>query len=414
MKRLWQDLLKTPMALVFVAAVMFYGFPALGTVAEINKYAVVTAIGLDYTEDTVDKYEVSLLTFIPIAEQGFKENFKVISSKGKNLSEAMDYAGLHIGRQVGLSHVKTVVLNENLLAEDVSNEIDFLTRSRNMETSTKIIVTDAPAKEFLSVVQKLDSESSIKITELVNFNKNYIYASFESFFKGKYGPTGVSLVPFLRLKEAETGGLNSSGGSSSSQSSQNKGEGQKSDSQNSQKEIVNDGDTLVFKDGKPITMLTGRDMKKIKLVNGDFETGAISVYNISDGVFDDATLTFDILDKVVQQRVSFKNGIPVISIDMKLTLALTEVRNSKGMVQENVESLKVSEQIVKGVNEKYRKSVAEAINLMKEYQVDIVDFYTLLNNSNVKAFKKFIESIDDKDNYLSHIVYKVAVTPVFK
>jgi len=307
-----------------------------------------------------------------------------------------------------------VVLNEKLLAEDVSNEIDFLTRSRNMETSTKIIVTDAPAKEFLSVVQKLDSESSIKITELVNFNKNYIYAydaSFESFFKGKYGPTGVSLVPFLRLEDMEVGGLNASGEGATTQS---QGGENNSGGQKEQKEIVNDGDTLVFKKGKPVTMLTGRDMKKIKLVNGDFTTGAISIYNITDDIFDNATLTFDILDKVVQQRVSFKNGIPVISIDAKLTLTLTEVRNSNGMVQENVESLKVSEQIVKGVDEKYRGSVAEAINLMKEHQVDIVDFYTMLNNSNAKAFKKFLQSLDDKENYLSHIVYKVAVTPVFK
>ena len=42
---------KTPMLLVFVFITIFYGGMALGKDAEVDTYAVVTAIGLDKTED---------------------------------------------------------------------------------------------------------------------------------------------------------------------------------------------------------------------------------------------------------------------------------------------------------------------------------------------------------------------------
>ena len=120
MKEYLKNIYKTPMVFVFILTTIIYGFNALGMTAEINRYAIVSAIGIDSSDDEESKFEISLLTFIPIAEQTFTETYKVVSAKGKSLSEAMDYAGLHIGREVGLSHVKLIVLNEELVHEDIT------------------------------------------------------------------------------------------------------------------------------------------------------------------------------------------------------------------------------------------------------------------------------------------------------
>lgn len=150
MKQFVQTAFKTPMFFVFVFVLCLYGFSALGRPAEINTYAVVTSIGIDSTDDEENKYEISLLTFIPIAEQNFTETYKVVSAKGRSVSEAMDFAGLHIGRQVGLSHVKLVVIDKNLINDDISNYLDYLSRSKNMSASTRIIVSDSSAKDYIS------------------------------------------------------------------------------------------------------------------------------------------------------------------------------------------------------------------------------------------------------------------------
>lgn len=415
MKHFVVNLFKTPMFLVFALITLIYAMPALGKQAELSRYAVVTAIGIDSVdeENSENKFEVSLLTFIPIAEQTFTETYKVISSQGRSVSEAMDLAGLHIGREIGLSHVKSVIMNTELLKEDVSKFLDYLSRSKNMAASTKLMATDSKAKDFLNAVQKLDSESSIKISEVINFNSDYIYSSdssFETFFKGMFGPTKVSLVPFLSINDTEGGISVASGGEQSGGQESSNGGGQNSSTTSGQnEEIVNSGDTLIFKDGKVKTMLTGLDMKKINLIRGDYTTGSIEIKDYTDEIFDHAKLIFEIFGKSIQYKVKYENGIPIFYINTQMTLALSEVENEKGMVERNVEFFVIDQKCVNALENKIRRSIADALEIMRDNQTDIVDFYTFMNNSDKKAFNNFLDSLEDRDDYLNKIVFKIGV-----
>ena len=418
MKHFVVNLFKTPMFLIFAIITLIYALPALGKQAELSRYAVVTAIGIDNVEEEnlenpENKFEVSLLTFIPIAEQTFTETYKVISAQGRSISEAMDLAGLHIGREIGLSHVKSVIMNTDLLKDDVSKFLDYLPRSKNMAASTKLLATDSKAKDFLNAVQKLNSESSIKVSEVINFNTNYIYSSdssFETFFKGMFGPTKVSLVPFLTINDTEGGISVASGGEQSGGQESSNGGGQNSSTTSGQnEEIVNSGDTLIFKDGKLKTMLTGFDMKKINLVRGDYTTGSIEVKDYTDKIFDHANLIFEIFDKSVQYKVKYENGNPIFYINAQMTLALSEVENGDGMVEKNVEFFVVDQKCINALENKIRRSVADAIGIMRDNQTDIVDFYTFMHNSDKKAFNNFLDSLEDREDYLNRIVFKIGV-----
>ena len=188
------------MFIVFLFIVIFYGSASLGKDAESDTYAIVTAIGLDKSGS--DEIELSLLTFIPIVAQDFKEKYEVIKASGQSISEAMDYAGLYIGREVGLSHVKTIVLNESYFDEDASVEMDYLVRNKSLALSTSVICTDAKASDFLQAIKTLDSSSSIKVDTLIEFNNSYIFSkesTLESFYKGLYSPSKASYISFISL-----------------------------------------------------------------------------------------------------------------------------------------------------------------------------------------------------------------------
>ena len=408
MRDMLKTALKTPMFLVLLVILCVYGFSALGKPAEINTYAVVTSIGIDKIDEEDLNYEISLLTFIPIAEQSFTETYKVVSSKGRSVSEAMDFAGLHIGRQVGLSHVKLVVLNKELIDDDISNYLDYLSRSKNMSSSTRIVISDSSAKDFLNAAQELDSESSIKVSELINFNSEYIYASnssFETFFKGMFGPTKVSLVPFLKLENENDDGI-SVFAENDAQSGDGNGENTGSGVETSKQKntIINNGDTIIFKDGKKKAVIDGRQAKAINLIRGDFKTGSIEVKDFSNEDFEHVNLIFEIYNKVV-----FENGVPIFHINMDLTLSLSEIQNPNGMIEKNVEFFAVSQKETDAVAKKVNTSMAEALQIMRDNQVDIINFYTYMHNSNKKQFNKFLKSLDDKDNYLSNMVFKSSV-----
>lgn len=401
MKKYLLQLFKTPMLLVFLIICLIFAIPAVGQTAEINRYSIDTVLGIDFDDET-DEVLVSLLTFTPVAEQTFTENYKVVTSKGRSVSEALDFAGLNIGREIGLSHTKLVVLNKGLLDKDVSLYLDYLARNKFLGSETRLVVAESSTKEVLEAVQKLDSESSIKLSEVLSFNEDYIYASeasFQSFFKGMFGPTKVSLVPMISLR-GENEGLEVSGEATGS-------EGSNTDTKEVVKEIENKGKTVVFKDGKLNTILEGLDIKKINLINGNFSTGSVVLEHFSDENFDDAKLTFEILDKDIRSKVIFQNNVPIILMNGNCTVSLSEVQTKDGVVKKNVEFTGISNSVKNALEIKFKELISQGIEIMRDHKIDVIDFYTMMSNSNHKAFEKFLSTLEDQDDYLNSIVFKI-------
>lgn len=401
MKKYLLQLFKTPMLLVFLIICLIFAIPAVGQTAEINRYSIDTVLGIDFDDET-DEVLVSLLTFTPVAEQTFTENYKVVTSKGRSVSEALDFAGLNIGREIGLSHTKLVVLNKGLLDKDVSLYLDYLARNKFLGSETRLVVAESSTKEVLEAVQKLDSESSIKLSEVLSFNEDYIYASeasFQSFFKGMFGPTKVSLVPMISLR-GENEGLEVSGEATGSEDSN-------TDPKEVVKEIENKGKTVVFKDGKLNTILEGLDIKKINLINGNFSTGSVVLEHFSDENFDDAKLTFEILDKDIRSKVIFQNNVPIILMNGNCTVSLSEVQTKDGVVKKNVEFTGISNSVKNALEIKFKELISQGIEIMRDHKIDVIDFYTMMSNSNHKAFEKFLSTLEDQDDYLNSIVFKI-------
>lgn len=395
MKRFLASLKNTPMILVFGLIFLFYGFSALGAPAEINEFAIVTSIGLDQLEDESEgKYEVSLLVFLPVAELNFVENYKVVSAKGDSLSDAMYHAGLYVGREIGLSHVKNIVLNEKICQGNLAKELDFLVRNNDMATSTKIVVSNVEAKEVLKVIQKSDSESSVKVSELLNYNNKFIFTddtSLETFFRGYLGPTKTSLVTFVRVEKENE---NSS-----------QGQNLTSQSSNKENEIKNDGETIVFFDGKEKFRMSGEQMKRINFLSGIYQEGDISIEHITKDEFEDATLIFDIVDKKTKYRVIYENGVPNILVNIDLKLLLSEIQNKDGLVGKDVERMVIEEEVLDKISSKVKEYVFDAVSIMRENEVDILDFYTFLNNLTPIQFKKFLR--EKEGFFLNNVVFKV-------
>ena len=120
-------------------------------------------------------------------------------------------------------------------------------------------------------------------------------------------------------------------------------------------------------------------------------------------------MTFEIFGKTINYKISYQNGIPIVHIDTSLTLRLSEVEQNHDILQENVELFVITPAAEKAIEKKVKTSMADGINLMREHQIDMADFYTILHNDNKKAFHNFLDSLEDQENYLSHIVFKVSV-----
>ncbi len=395
------------MVIVFILISIIYGGIALGKDAEIDDYAVVTAIGLDKGEE--DVVEISLLTFVPIVTQNFSEQYEVVKSSGKSISEAMDFAGLHLGRQVGLSHVKMVVVNEDFFTNDATTEMDYLTRNANLALSTTLVCTDASAFDFLSAVKEFNTASSIKADDLVEFNEDYVYSTestFETFYKGIYSPTNTELVSFITLTSEDKEGIsiqtaaqNSAGGGSG---------GGQSGQEQEKKKILNDGQAILCKDGKEVYKLDKEEMKHLNFLKGDFKSGSIIIENFSDNVFTNAELTFEIFENKLNTQVAFENGIPVVYINSKIFLKLSEAKQTERLINENVDFKNISNEAIKAIEFKIKEYMQDGIRIMRENKADIINLYTTIYNKFPKEMSEFLDRLEDRDDFLNFVVFKVA------
>lgn len=405
-KKIWQ----TPMFLIFVLIGLFYGIPSLGNPAEINRFAIVTAVGIDKSEQEDFDYEVSLLTFVPIPEQTFTEVYKVISASGNSIEEALDYAGLYTGRQVGLSHIKTIVLSEDLFDEDVTKVLDYLMRDKEVSSSTKLIAMDGKAKDFLNAVKDLDSQSSYSVSEIVAYNEHYIYAtgcSLEAFFKGYFSPTKASIVPVFSLQSSDDEGISTENGGGGGETSSG-GSGGKSGGQGG-RQIVNNGDAIVFKNGEKQKDISGDDIVKINYFRGEFKTGGITIEDFNGEPFGKASLSFDISGKKLRNKVVFENGIPTIYTDIKFTVTLSEVEQEDEQFNKDVDLYNVTKNETSQIEKQIKREMAEALEIMREAKTDVANFYTLMYNTDKKSFKRFLDSLDDKEDYLRYTLFKTSV-----
>ena len=396
-----------PMVIVFILISIIYGGIALGKDAEIDDYAVVTAIGLDKGEE--DVVEISLLTFVPIVTQNFSEQYEVVKSSGKSISEAMDFAGLHLGRQVGLSHVKMVVVNEDFFTNDATTEMDYLTRNANLALSTTLVCTDASAFDFLTAVKEFNTASSIKADDLVEFNEDYVYSTestFETFYKGIYSPTNTELVSFITLTSEDKEGIsiqtaaqNSAGGGSG---------GGQSGQEEEKKKILNDGQAILCKDGREVYKLDKEEMKHLNFLKGDFKSGSIIIENFSDNVFTNAELTFEIFENKLNTQVAFENGIPVVYINSKIFLKLSEAKQTERLINENVDFKNISNEAIKAIEFKIKEYMQDGIRIMRENKADIINLYTTIYNKFPKEMSEFLDRLEDRDDFLNFVVFKVS------
>jgi hypothetical protein len=440
--------IKTPMLIVFLIMLIFVTPSAVVSPGENRNRAVVTAVGIDRNGEDL---EISFLTFIPTANQSYKETNSVISGKGRSVAEAVYDAELTLGRTIGLSHARTTVVSEDILNDDITSYIDFLSRISALPENSVLISTNDTAKEFLITAQSLAPNIGLKLEQLIHFNAQNIYVTdttIESFYNGYYSDEKASIIGYLSLENLQNtpgqvttskdtsssgGGSGSSGGSSGGEgggSGGNSGGGGSGD--NSQggtngsggesgegggdsaedkgpKQIWNKGETLILKEGKKVIKLSEKELNGLNIINQKASNQTIFLENVTDGVHNGSNLTYIIRNKQVRTATKFINGYPIFKVNLDVGVELMEV-NSKGKsIEINTEFSEITPRIESLIQNSIRKQFADSINLLRENKTDILGIAKQFKNENFGEFQKFLSRLEDPEDYLRYITFKFAV-----
>lgn len=409
MKKLLNLLKKSPVLWIFIILTIFFIPTALALSSESSRNSIVTSIGIDKAED---EFEVSILVFIPTANQSFVETYKVISTKGSSVAEALEKAGLQLGRRVYLFHTETAVLGSSVLDENVASVLDYLVRMSSLPQSCALLTTNGSAKELLQTVEKVDQGAGVKIEEVVRYNADNVYCSdmsVEAFFCGYFGPTQSSLISYLKSQEKVEGAGVASPSGESDQGGGGEGSTGSSQGTGEQKEIKNEGDAALFKDGKFLGVVSQQILQGINWINPDSEKGLITIANFSDENFDNAKLIFNLQDKYVAKSVRFENGCPIFSSSINIVAQLVEVQGDKKDSMTNTQVENMSEKLQDEIQNQVRAQFSEGLNYLRENKTDIMGVYNMFYRRERKNFKKFLDSLEDKDDFLNYVMFELVV-----
>lgn len=411
---------KYPFILVLITILVFFTPFALFSPGESRKRAIVLAVGIDKLDSG---YEISFLTFIPTPNQEFTQSNSVISGIGGSISEAILDAQLTLGKDIGLSHAKTTVVNEKMLEDDISPSIDYLSRIASLPENTVFLCTNSSAKELLIATSSLEENVGLKLDQLISFNANEVYStdtSLEAFYKGYYGPWKSSIIGFIEhvkddeeKQQNETSKDEEESSSDSAQSNKNSAETSDKEKQRGslkgQSQILNNGEAVVLREGKKVAKLDVDNLNSLNLLNNKKSMDSIKIEDVGIEKSKNIDMVFLIKNKYVTIRSKFENDIPIFVINLSLGIQLTEIDNKGEKIEEEIQFTDINKEVEQKVQTKLKQQFAQTLNILRETKADVIGVYDKFFRENRKAFVEFLNRLDNKDDYLKHIVFMLNI-----
>ncbi|MBO5954434.1 MAG: hypothetical protein J6Q13_00515, partial [Clostridia bacterium] len=192
----------------------------------------------------------------------------------------------------------------------------------------------------------------------------------------------------------------SSGGSSVASSS----------GESSKKYLVNDGTTCVFKDGKLNSVVSAENMRRVNIFLNDAQKGEIKVENVSDDLYNDATVVCSLRKKDISLKPSFKYGKPTYKADLELVIVVEEVDEklpSDKFLQRNKDF--VTPTLIEKLKETVSNEMEQIIDFCKTNKIDLIGVYRNFYHRQYKDFMNYIDKVGT-DNYLDGIDYQIEIS----
>ena len=413
-----------PVIYVLLLFALLYLPAALVAPAESDKFAIVNAVGIDYDKEK-QELEFSTLIHVPQENMSFNDKYKLYSGKSDTLTGCIKNIELHLGKQLGLVHVTLVVISDSVVAHDLTTSLDALVRTTEISNNTSLVYTPDSAKDVLNTSLKSYESSGVKLSDIVNFNEeNSVSTSenIETYFRRLMLPTSTTILNVIKLESEQSEGIDVSPEDSSSGSgsgSNESGSGENSAGNNASKKeknvLANTSEILLLKNGKKVAVFNDKQAKGINLINKSIETGKLQIENFTGEGLTNATIVFNIKVKTAIPILAFKDEKPFITYKVFMDLETVEIKeDNKNKELYFSQKTHLSPELKQKINEKINENFNSAYKILQENNCDLLYYYTRFNFYMPFKFKRYLESLDNKDDYLKGIKVKLEAIPTIK
>lgn len=394
---------KIRVALILGALLAIFYFSSDFALIDIEKTAIIVAIGIDEGENS--RYKITAQIAIPQATDTAAANDDaVVIGDGNTVMEGIQNIGAKTGWHPKLSFCSLILIGRKVAENGVKDVIDYFIVSEKVQNSAIVAMADDKAGEILTSKTPLDAISSFAVSKIVlksrwmtntvpNANLKKIALSEYSSSKSSFMPVIKPIKENTKSKEGgsssitastKSGGSEDSGGGSGGGG----GSGESSGGSSGGKDVpdkVYDASTLaVFSEFK---------------LKGEFDEELTQIFNMLMGPLGESYITLENGDE--KTLLALSNGTrsvkvnlekkPTIEVKLSFKVEISDSSEGYSLDKLNRRSV-VDEETITKVTDKLNVLLLKLVDKVKESGADallIRDKIYKFSNSRFEEFKNY-------------------------
>ena len=323
--------------ILIVVALIFLFFSGDFGLIDVQKTALVMAVGIDREENT---FIVTSQIAIPqSSKQGQASETVQLVSRGKTVADAFEEINAKTGWYPKLVFCKLLIVGEKTAQENVMDALDFFLLDEYMSDNCLVATCDGTAKDMLNVTALVDPSGSVAMQKVLSQHAERVGTvlptTLREFSIGYFSDSKSGYMPILKTQPqqeqigSETGGSTAEGESGGSSNGQSQGGQAGEQSQGGQKKeqekpVFSAGETALFVNGKRVDKFTVEETFAFNAVKHELK---LASYSIEE---QDTACTLSIKHNGRKNKVVLgADGRATMQIKLTLTAGLLD--NSKAL-----------------------------------------------------------------------------------
>ena len=343
--------------LFLIIALTFLFFTGDFGLIDVQKTAIVMAVGIDREEDT---FIVTSQIAIPqSSKQGNASETVQLVSRGKTVADAFEEINVKTGWYPKLVFCRLIILGEKTAQQNVFDALDFFLLDEYLTDNCLLATCNGLAKDLLNVTALVDPSGSVAMQKVLSPHAervgSVLPSTLREFSIGYFSDARSGFLPLLKTQPqqeqvGENGGeknknpdssssLSSSDSSSSDSSSSDSSESSSSSSSGSSaqsgqsesggsksgasgqtdKPVFSASETALFVGGKRVGLLSKDETFAVSAIKNELKLAAYSVLD------DDATCTLTVKHNAPKTKFLLgKDKRATLKIELMMTAGLLD------------------------------------------------------------------------------------------
>ena len=340
--------------LLLVSLLTFFFFSNDFGLVDVQKTAIVMAVGIDREEDT---YIITSQIAIPqSSKQGKQAESVQIVSRGKTVADAFKQINAKTGWYPKLVFCNLILLGEKSTEQNVFSALEFFIRDEYLSDDCFVATTVGTAKDLLNTSALVDPSSNIAMEKVLSSHAKQVGsvlpATLREFAIGYFGDSRSGYLPILKTEPqqeqigsdgnktnsssnenpADSASDSSSSGNMDSGTANSAGENPSAKNSAQDKPVFSAGETALFVDGKKVGILTGAETFALGAIQNKLR---LAPYSVAQG---DKTCTLTIRHNTPRFRFQVTDNERA-HLNLRLTLSAGTLDYSKALDLEQIKDV---------------------------------------------------------------------------